>query len=154
MTRPLLPIIPSSVTQSCLSVNSILFSLSRADRCLFVASGMSLGQKDCWGGARERRWPQEPAPPPAAPRCGGAAMEGLQMPCPWFPSGVGARGTSCGGEASEMLPLPLPLSPALGNSSVVAQTSAAHKPNSINNNNNNNNDNGITTAATVTTTVY
>lgn len=148
LTHPLLPIIPSSVTQSWLSVNSILFSLFKAERCPSVSSEMS-GQKDCGG---EECWqPPEPAPPTATPRRGGAAGVGLQRPCPWFPPGVGAGegGASCGGKALDKLRLPVPLPPALNNSSVVAWTSAAHRHNNINNNNN-----SVTTTAPSTTTIY
>lgn len=55
----------------------------------------------------------------------------------WFPPEAGAGWTSCGKTASKTLPLPLPflLPSVLGNSSVVANPSAAHNHNPINDNN-------------------
>ena len=115
-------------------------TLSLKGTCPFLASEMLLGLLI----VRAERGNVDRDQSQHYPDHRGSARLSLWTSCPHFPSEAEATGTCCRETTSEAPPLPL----ALGNSSVVASTSASRIHNPINNNNN------TTTAVTAATAIY
>ena len=110
---------------------SLQHALSFKGTCPFLASEMLLGLLIVRAERGNVDRDQSQQYPQLHPDCGGSARLSLWTSCPHFPSEAGTTGTCCRETTSEAPPL----LPALGNSSVVASTSASHIHNPINNNN-------------------
>ena len=123
---------------------SVQHTLSLKGTCPFLASEVLLGLLIVRAERGNVDRDQRQHYPPLHSDHRGSARLSLRTSCPHFPPEAEATGTCCRETTSEAPPLP----PALGNSSVVASTSASHTHNPINNNN------STATAVTAATAIY